>query len=79
MPQTATARLLDAFEAAIPAAAERGAAAICREIPAYRRIADAALVGDIRATMTENFTNHGPDGHPEGAALHGRGERRRHR
>jgi hypothetical protein len=54
--ESATGRLLDAFEAAIPSACERGAAAICQEIVAYRPIADAKLVADIRATMSQNLT-----------------------
>lgn len=54
--EPARTRLLDAFEAAIPSACERGASSICGEIRAYQRIADAKLVADIRATMTDNLT-----------------------
>jgi hypothetical protein len=54
--EPATGRLLDAFEAAIPSACHRGASAICTENAAYRRIADAKLVADIRGTMAGNLT-----------------------
>jgi hypothetical protein len=54
--ELATGRLLDAFEAAIPGACEQGASAICTEITAYQRIADAKLIADIRATMAANLT-----------------------